>query len=285
MLNNKYKMRTIITLFILIYSIESHGQIKEFLLGKELNLDSWIDKETDKARFVKNVFSQGFFEGFNLDDDYYKDFYVIDFDVDGIIDLLFYGYAGSESKQIILFQNDGSKFTSVFDAMGSLYYVSNNNGFEPLEFAVHHYGCCGDIIDVIEIYKPIQHSNTFNYYLSNKIALINGTKLPKDKFVAPVAFETINPTYILRSEPKINNETGTYPEPIELLGNQVAVYPPKSNGTAYAYEIDETGRKWYFVIMKNNIKPIQSIFHKGYNNKTPYCSFGWISSRYINEIK
>lgn len=216
---------------------------------------------------------------------YNKDFHVLDFDLDGINDLLFYGYAGGESKLIMFLRNNGSNYTNIFSVMGRLCYVSDNNEFEPFEFAIEHYGCCGDINDVFELYKPIQHSNSFNFKLSNKIAMIDGTKLPNNNFIEPIAFETVNPNYILRSKPIINNEPGTYPEPIELLGNQVTVYPPKSIGTAYAYEIDKTGRKWYFVIMKNNLKPTQDILHKGYNNEIPHYSFGWMSSRYINVIK
>lgn len=61
-------MKYIILLLTLIQPIESFGQIKEFLLKKEVNLESWIDNNTNKDKLIKDALDQGLFEEFYLDE-------------------------------------------------------------------------------------------------------------------------------------------------------------------------------------------------------------------------
>lgn len=271
------KYNTIILLLI-IPSI-CFGQLKEFLSRKEPNLTEWTIKSDNSAE-LKQLKAEGHLDDYLLDDNHDDDFHLIDFNSDGLLDILFYGYAGGESKMIAFFLNSSNSYQNVFSVMGKLVFISSYDGIQPLSFAINHYGCCASIVDVFEYYTPINNADDFGFQLSTKISFRKGLELPED-YITPVAFKTVNAEYKLRSKPNIDNESEN-PEG-SFSGNVVAIYPPNSMGTAIAKKTDDTGRVWYLAIMKNNIKPIKEDLFKGYNNDVPHHSLGWLSSRYVEE--
>lgn len=269
-------------LILLLTPTLSLGQLKDFLIGKEPDLESWI-KSSDSQQAYELLNSEGHLTGYILLKDSYKYFHFIDFDADGLTDILYNGSGGGESRVVAFFRNMGDQYSKVYEVMGKLVYVNDFKPYEPFSFAVNHYGCCASINDVFEFYSPTNIGNKFTYQLTNKIAHISGMEFPKGEFVSPIAFKTINPEYTLRIQPIIDNGEPYHPDYV-MPGNVMAVYPPGSLGTAIATRTDDTGRVWYFAIMKNNIDPIKEILFTGYNNEASYYTMGWISSRYVEKI-
>ena len=259
------------------------GQLKEYLMGKEPDLQSW-SQGTDNSSAIRKIQSQGLFDDYLVGDDLASNCYVVDFDADGINDLLYFGYLGGESLGLVFFKNDGQEYSKIFEVMGNLVYLSEFKMYTPLSFAVNHYGCCASINDVLEYYTPTNIDVEFKYQLSQKIAHIKGMLFPVDGFIDPIAFKTVNPEYKMRLKPIIDDDQSFHPD-YPMPGNTIAIYPAGSLGTAIATKTDETGRVWYFAIMKNNIEPIKNILFKGYNNDQSYFSMGWISSRFVEELK
>ena len=70
-----------------------------------------------------------------------------------------------------------------------------------------------------------------------------------------------------------------------MIGNIIAEYPKNSEGIALAEEIDQTGKKWWFVLMYNNITPLNTVLYHGNNNESPYFSYGWMSHNFLEIIK
>ncbi|WP_268123595.1 hypothetical protein [Roseivirga pacifica] len=271
-----------ILLLLLLTPTLTFGQLKAFLTKKEPNLQAWT-KGTNNTSIIEQLKSEGLLDNYQVYDDSTPNFHLIDFDADGLTDVMFYGYAGGESKDIIFFRNEGNSYSKVLSVMGELVFVSNFKAYEPLSFAVNHYGCCASINDVFEYYTPTNIGGKFKFQLTNKIAHIQGMEFPNSEFIAPVTFKTVNPEYTLRLKPFIDNSEPHHAD-YDMPGNTIAIYPPESIGTAIATRTDETGRVWYFAIMRNNIKPIKEILFKGYNNDDPYYSIGWISSRFVKKM-
>ena len=104
------------------------------------------------------------------------------------------------------------------------------------------------------------------------------------KAISRALFKTITEEYKLRLEPFINDtSTSSYPELVQ--GNTIAIYPKESLGYALSQQQDDTGRIWWFVIMKNNLKPISSVMYSGFYENDDYYSCGWMSSRFLKKIE
>ena len=84
-------VKNIILLFLL--PTLSFGKLKEFLTKTEPNLQAWIRK-TDNSQEVQQLKSNGLLDDYRLDDDPSTNFHLVDFDADGLTDILFYGYTG-----------------------------------------------------------------------------------------------------------------------------------------------------------------------------------------------
>jgi len=164
------------------------GQLKEFLEKKEPDLQPWI-KKIENSQEIQEIKAEGHFDDYRLDDVHSNNFYLVDFDADGLIDILFYGYTGGESKDIIFFRNLGERYEKVIGVMGKLVYVNSYKPFEPMDFAINQYGCCASKNDVFEYYTPTRIGAKFEYKLSNKIALTKGLKFPSS-FIDSKSFGT-----------------------------------------------------------------------------------------------
>lgn len=190
-------------------------------------------------------------------------FRFIDFDNDGYIDILYTGYAGSESKSILLFRNyDNVYYSPIFKGSGILVdlvtFFGHLTGLKILEIP-----CCDEKIYKLKLFNVINTGRDIGFQLLYEYRFLKGTQFPED-FNVNISFITKNEEYFLRSKPVIDN------------ANIIANYKSGSIGKALATKEDETGRVWYFAIMINNIEPHMSLIYEKMS-----FSFGWISSRYV----
>lgn len=258
------------------------AQLKEFLGQKTADLATWKFETPHKEAFIDQAIKEG-----HLGENYFqgaeKNLLVADVDRDGLPDLVYNGHLNAESSTFFILHNTGDKFEKVYSGFGSLVYLSSPNGLEPMSFGLNNYACCDGYTDFYEYIVPERSPEGLSYRSTYRMVIKNNTLLPKkDFFSTPIAFETVNPGYLLRSHPEVDNTPHERMDHIPMPGNQVAAFPPGAKGTAIASKTDETGRVWYFVLMNNEKKPSQEVFY--HEKGTVSFRMGWMSSRFLNKL-
>ena len=280
------KFILLLTLFLAANSL--FGQVPTNLRQKA-KLKHWIipTSHADKLKILENMDNKELLEWVFYDmqegnSSCIEDLHQIDFNCDGIADLVYYGYGGGESNIIIFPKGDfENKYVETIKLFGNIIEISDNDGFTPLTFTLFNYACCGGVVDHVEKYVAVWNNAKFTYELQAKYALYCDVDIPFRRFDKPIAFETINEKYFLRLNPYINDSIRLDHDEI---GNIFAEYPKGSQGIAITSQTDKTGRIWWFVIMKNNVKPNWSLYVSGDNNTFPAYYLGWISSRYVKRL-
>lgn len=270
--------------FLFFISLNSFGQIPN-LDSPEYPLQSWEIKvsSTKKKDMVNQIQPMHFSGDQPLTDSLsLTNWHVLDYNLDGISDLLYTGYLGSESELFYLYRGYSNHvFEPTIQLVGSLKSCSEPTGSSLLSFTIVNYDCCSGYINRIEHYVPILENNYITYKLQSKFAYLNLLDIPKTLFSKPKRFKTTAPSYNLRITPELNDTT-QFAE--DVYGNVFAKYPEFSEGLALAETIDSTGRVWWFVTMKSLSIPDWSVYYSGENsNHTPHL-LGWMSSKYLEEI-
>lgn len=211
-------------------------------------------------------------------------FHFIDYNFDGVLDIIYSGDAGTEIKRTLIFElGEDGYYSKTFDKFGHLISLySTNIGLPPYSLILKEEACCGGTSIVYENYQPVNLNGKLELQASTKFSSIVSTYFPAYFFDQPVLFEVKIELYCLRLNPTVDNETSN--EELHINGNIIAEYTTGSKGYAIAEKQDETGRVWWFVLMINNNKPQKSIFDVGSNNENKYYSLGWMSSRYLEKL-
>lgn len=213
-----------------------------------------------------------------------EDFHLIDFDQNGIIDLLFDGKIGN-SNYVFIFLNSGSgQYSTVLSTKGHIYNANTPTDFNNLNIHIWHEACCANntCINTQYICKNERHIAYFN--TANKALIDKKTTLPFQKISQPIAFHTVGAA-TLRSTPILENEDNLFAWKTNSLGT----YPAKSRGVIYAETRDAKGDFWYFVRMDNeaNIYIHNDKFAHDNEVESPldYYYYGWIRHKDIVFIK
>lgn len=271
------------------------GLFKTLMAAPDVLIDTsfnWTDWEyslsnDEKLEIINKIDDELITElknsAFSSIKDVISNFHVIDFDFDGDKDLIYHGFAGTESDRTVFFINNQGNYIKVLDLYGSIVKIWRDEPYLPLSFKLIDYPCCENYTYSVETYVPtLDVEGDFSFKLSSKVNYIRGTEFPLRFYDTPILFNVVNERYTLRATPVIDNASNN--DFIDVKGNVIAEYPKGTIGIALADKEDDTGRVWWFVIVFNNTKPLNSIFHAG-NNPGDYYSFGWMSSRYLEKIK
>lgn len=280
-------MKYFIILLFFLYNL-SLAQNFNFRPQK-VDFSKWEEKEDFEKK--KNMVTQlkKFTElnfVFNIQKEIEYDlFHIIDFDRDGLNDIIFYGFVGNEIELILFFKNDGSKFKEVLFNGGDPIYISDPEDNFPMSLIIKQYPCCADFVSVIEKIEPVNIPGEFKYIVTSKEAYCDFEEsiYPEKYFKHNIKFITTQAKSNLRITPLIGDTTFNYTAVDST--NTAAIYPAGSLGVAIAEKKDTSERVWYFVKMLNNKKPIINIIHGGFLDSLPYCSYGWMSSRVIKKLE
>lgn len=282
--------RLIIYIFLItgVFTNYSFAQVP-LNVSKSLRLEGWVAQmdRNEKFKLSKTLAVEPelewAFDWRNREDSSSIDnLHIVDFDCDGLLDVIYDGSIGSESDRIVFMkgESDGS-FSKVIGLWGEFVDISKNDGFTPMSFMINNYSCCAGVMHHLERYTPVWTSLGLEFKLQVKYAKYYTMELPKERFKSPIGFVTTYEKYNLRLEPSIND---TIALEQNKKGNIMAEYPKRSEGIAIAEHIDKTGRVWWFVIMKNNTPPNWSVYYNGDNNDAKSYFLGWISSRYVERL-
>lgn len=273
----------ILILFAAIFFIQNvnYGQIPG-VLTNEFSWVAWEKKinNLEKVNIVKTIDDDltKYLHQSNLLDRNLKSFHVVDFDIDGDDDIIFSGAGGTDSKQVILYRLSDGKYTPILNIFGEIINISNPFTGSPLILTIIHYPFDPpDILRNIETYSPVMINDQYEYLVSSKICFIEYTEFPTS-FNMKLPFVINNNKYNLRLSPRIDHDTEYFEG---RKGNIIAEYSKGAKGIALAERTDDTGRIWWFVMMHNNVMPQNTLFVNTGNNKVPFHSLGWVSSRYL----
>jgi hypothetical protein len=249
---------------------------------------NWIDievelDEAEKAILLEQVFQIELFEMLKGHDIVKKsNFHFVNLNDNEHIDIIYYGFALTESNRTIFLENNGRNFNITIDLFGELKSFEKKPSENSFSFCILNYPCCAGYTFHLESYTYNTASEILR--LDRKIAYIKGTKFPE---IADFnkKFETVNEPYRLRAHPFIDND---FPDKFftyyESEGNLIAEFMKGTQGRSIAEYMDDTGRVWWFVIISQNAKSENNVFHNGDNNRELYEFAGWMSSRFLKEL-
>ncbi len=211
-----------------------------------------------------------------------ENFHIVDFNLDGIPEILYSGDAGTDAKRTLIFEFDYSYYKKTFDKFGELTNIQSViNKMPPYAFTLKEEACCGGFAVIYESFCPVLEGSEIKFMPSVKYSSIVGMSMPESDsyFETPIPFKVKNELYYLRLNPVIDNET--VDENLHITGNVISQYTVDSKGYAISEKQDQSGRTWWFVIMHNNIVPQKSIFSSGSNDENHYYSLGWMSNKFL----
>jgi hypothetical protein len=282
-------MRQLVIIALILTSINLKAQELSDFFGANDNLKKWFIAAdvADINQAVNSLKGGTTFEWvfYNLEQGGVSSadfFHFLDFNADGIRDLIYQGILGGESQYVVLLKGNGTGYEKIIEIAGKIFWTNEPSRGEGLKFGLYNYACCGGRNNFIEYYAFKTRHEKSGFILENRETFIEETVFPKAKFKQPVAFETINDENKLRISPGIDNETDYWGH--DEHGNDIATYPKGSTGFALAESTDDTGQVWWFVKMTNN-KGNKGMFMDGDNNTEPYYSYGWISCEYVKVLK
>lgn len=245
--------------------------------------DFSLEYKKEEIKKIKDDLLE-YLEGSEILEENLLNFHFVDYDLNGIIDIVYSGNAGTETKRTLIFElGENNFYSKTFDRFGELINISYENILTPYTLTLREDPCCGGNLVVYEKYCPVNQGGKLELQASSKYCAIVGTDFPATFTIEPILFEVKNELYYLRLTPIIDNESIN--ESINIKGNIIAEYGLGAKGYAVSEKQDETGRVWWFVIMVNNNKPLKTMLDTGSNNENEYYSLGWMSSRYLQEIK
>jgi hypothetical protein len=264
-------------MFTLTGSYCQSGNIETFF---NFSWDKWELRECDSIKndflrnheFVKNLQAIPFIKKSEIS----KNTHVIDINLDGEYEIVYSGNVGIESDVFVLFQKNNKSYKEIFKTFGNIINLEKSNVLSPLQIVVYNEGCCGNEDDYLEYYSVMcSNENGLEVQLAKVINYFKGTVLP-EKIVDPIAFYVVKEKYNLRTDPIIDNSEEPY-HPRIIQGNVIEIFVKEDKGYAISEIIDETGRVWWFVIMKTKKMYQSEIDGENY----PLYVMGWMSSRFL----
>ena len=279
-------MKKLTLIFLILYlslTVKSQFEceyfnFKEFSWkDKELNLDDStkkkiiLSKHFSNKNYPYNQISWYVDKALNR---YLSKFHPVNLNNDGLIDFIYTGDDGvanvvtllkqTEKEWIVIFHEQGGKLTNI-----EFNELTGNRKIELLSFK--------------NLYNSYIELNIINsekelFVKKSEIFRFGETIFPS-KFELRTPFIVKNEKYYLRHKPEISES------------NVIGEFTKGDYGVALASETDDTGRVWWFVIMYNNIpKEIDKfetlkMSEKEFINIHEKAMFGWISSRFLEEIK
>ena len=234
-----------------------------------------------KTRFLKNLPDDfEFYTQYGNMSNLEASLHVVDFNGDGLNDIIFNGYLGGEAEYIIIFINTGQSFTKIFTEIQTFHKVVFENG-KVQKMYIQDGGCCCEYLLTNKIFSVDYSSDFPKINLISQMQYLNNSveEYPSSYFEKPIKFEVLNDKYNIRFSPVIDDTTQVWYCGEPQNGNSLGKIKSGSIGYALAEKVDSTGRIWWFVALHPN----SGIYEPIYYNDEDY-KLGWISSRFVKEI-
>mgnify|MGYP000212218231 CR=1 FL=1 len=206
-------------------------------------------------------------------------FIFLELNNDGKPDLIFQGESGGEPQCVRIHFSNKKGFDSSMVFMQYLKDLKIDNGHIKYLTVVDP-GCCAEYVEQELTYE---FDNNLNHNLVLQRARI-GKLAEKYKILeTPILFKVQNDRYKLRGDPIID-DTSTFIYDYPNSGNTLAIFSKGAKGKAWAIDKSDSLRDWWYVEM-NPISDTLEFDMFNYHDDSQLKRFGWMSNKYVEEIK
>ena len=214
-----------------------------------------------------------------------NDLHVVDFNGNGLDDIIYNGHLCSEADYIIIYINTGESFTKIFNETQQIHKMVFENG-KVQRLYIRDGGCCCEYIGINKIFGVDYSSDLPKINLISQMQYLNNSveEYPSRYFDKSIEFEVLNDRYNIRFSPVIDDTTEVGYCGQDIQGNSLGKIKSGSIGYALAEKIDSTGRVWWFTALRPDSEIYESMYHDADIIPNSY-KLGWISSRFVKEIK
>ena len=278
-----------LTIILLLGNLTGFCQVDMFFpLNKEFDW-SIVEKKNHelKTKFIESQPNE--FEYYRQNEDYMpalsdleNHLHIIDFNGDGMDDVIFHGESGVEAKQVMIFINTGLSFVKIFAEYQEIHKLVFENG-KAYQFYIQDGGCCCEYIGINKIYTVDYSSEFPKINLTSQLQYIDKMEYPSHYFDKPVKFEVLNDKYNIRFSPVIDDTTEVLYCGEPQNGNSLGKIKSGSTGYALAEKVDSTGRIWWYVALHPQSEIYESIYYDETFRPDTY-KLGWVSSRFVKAI-
>ncbi|MFT3825750.1 MAG: hypothetical protein QM731_17650 [Chitinophagaceae bacterium] len=219
--------------------------------------------------------------------EYNSSFHFAELNGDGIPDVIYQGWTGSEGQVVNVYMSMKKQLKKVLQDYTNVVDLKFT-GNKLSSVVIINYGCCAEYVQFERHYKVDSLSHCILVLQRAKIIGMTDVRTsltaPEHFFDAPIRFKTLNDGYALRYSARIND---TIPEPekpyerMETKGNILTLYPRGSYGIAWGSRTDNIGRVWWLVEMDPQLFIYDQLYSLD-NKPTHY--FGWMSSRFVEKL-
>lgn len=229
------------------------AQSSFFFTNKEINNWYLEVKEEDKLAEIQKVITSDEINELVNKHNSNKDsllpyFHFIDFDNDGLRDLLFNGKIGNKNYVLIYKKKTDGSYRFIFNQTGEI--IQSNAPYQqnPLSFTIWNKNCCGYKVSILTKWVCISNNNTSYFLIQDKSLIYNNTLLPEmgTKKILLAAFTIKTEVAKLRLSPRLDDESLI--EGINAWkGNHISLHPQGASGVIYHSLKDKDGTTWYFI--------------------------------------
>jgi hypothetical protein len=210
---------------------------------------------------------------------FFDHFLFLELNNDGKPDMIFQGESSGEPQCVKIHLSNENGFDGSIVFMQYLKKLVVENG-QIKSITLLDPGCCSEYVEQELTYF---FDENLNYKLVRHRARIGELERQYNILESPIHFEVINDKYKLRGKPVIN-DTGTFIHDHPNLGNTIAVFEKGATGKAWAVDKSDPEREWWYVEMNPTSDTLEfDIFT--YQSASKLKRLGWMSSRYLKQIK
>lgn len=216
-------------------------------------------------------------------------FHLIDFNNDGLRDLIFNGKIGTKNYILLFKKKIDATYNLLLNQAGEI--LQTNAPFEnnPLSLTIWNKNCCGNKVSILSKWICIVNNDISYFQVQEKSLIYNNTLLPEigEKKVPLKPFTIKTEVAKLRINPRIDDDSV-----IEGLnawrGNHISYHSKGTTGVIYHSLKDKDGITWYFVcIFTGKDFPTKSDRFKisgEIEDCENYSYYGWIHGDNLNII-
>lgn len=237
-----------------IETIDLDEDDKYILVDLETDKDSlkildFLKDNLTMVEFYTNQFSY-------TPDELFKYTYHIDFNGDGLMDIVYHGPTGGEPSVTHFILNHGNKYEKVFSGLQNLIDVEF---FENrlIAFTLIDPGCCGDPQYFISEYSVQYNEDIPEFKLDRKVGYLRGTEKSKIEFKKTEDFTVISDFAKLRKDCYIFDDVE---DPVTgSNGNAIGIYRKRAKGKVLGLKRDQN-KLWLNVLMNTGNKLDSTVF-------------------------
>lgn len=261
-------------------------QIKEWYIeSKKDTIQNEIHKVISSSE-IKTLIEQNKINSDSL----FRFFHYIDFNQDGLYDLIFNGKIGTKNHVIIYKKKVQGEYELALNQTGEILQTNLPNRLIPLSFSIWNPSCCAYKVNIITHWICIIKNGISYFEVQEQSLIYKNTVLPDvGSEVAPLEhFMIKNDVAKLRMSPLLDDET-VRNGANDWSGNHVSYHPKGATGVIYSSFKDKYNVTWYFVKINTGSEyPTRSDRFKvseEIENCEDYSYYGWIHGDNLKIIK